>query len=157
VRQIVDLCNEYGMDAMAVAKIMDQTMSLSMTIQEKLLSEKNECEPVLPFGSVEAILDRTRRLGEGEARITMTAQSFSSLHEDSPAPAAKKKVPEIQEDLDAVIDSLGMCAFTASTLAADDYRDLFNAATGAALSTAGLLAAGRKIREVERRFQRAAR
>ena len=56
------------------------------------------------------------------------------------------------QDLTAVIDSLGLCLFTSFALAADDYKDMFNAIVGQDWSTEQLLEAGERIWNLERSF-----
>jgi aldehyde:ferredoxin oxidoreductase len=56
------------------------------------------------------------------------------------------------QDLTAAIDSLGICLFTSFAFNADDYRDMFNAATGNNWSTEDLLRAGERIWNLERLF-----
>jgi aldehyde:ferredoxin oxidoreductase len=59
---------------------------------------------------------------------------------------------KIFQDLTAVIDSLGICLFTSFALGAQDYADLYNAATGENLSVEELLACGDRIFNNERLF-----
>jgi aldehyde:ferredoxin oxidoreductase len=59
---------------------------------------------------------------------------------------------KIFQDLTAVIDSLGMCLFTSFALGAQDYADLYNAASGESLSVEELLACGDRIFNNERLF-----
>lgn len=59
---------------------------------------------------------------------------------------------KIFQDLTAVIDSLGICLFTSFALGAQDYADLYNAATGESLSVEELLACGDRIFNHERLF-----
>jgi aldehyde:ferredoxin oxidoreductase len=59
---------------------------------------------------------------------------------------------KIFQDLTAAIDSLGICLFTSFALGAQDYADLYNAATGENLSVEELLACGDRIFNNERIF-----
>ena len=59
---------------------------------------------------------------------------------------------KIFQDLTAVIDSLGICLFTSFALGAQDYTDLYNAATGENFSVEELLACGDRIFNNERLF-----
>ena len=59
---------------------------------------------------------------------------------------------KIFQDLTAVIDSLGICLFTSFALGAQDYTDLYNAATGENFSVDELLACGDRIFNNERLF-----
>ena len=68
----------------------------------------------------------------------------------------KAALAKLFQDLTAVIDSLGLCLFTSFALKADDYRDLYNAITGADWTTADLLTAGERIWNLERLFNLAA-
>lgn len=68
----------------------------------------------------------------------------------------KAALAKLFQDLTAVIDSLGLCLFTSFAMKAEDYRDLYHAIAGADLTTAGLLAAGERIWNLERLFNLAA-
>jgi len=59
---------------------------------------------------------------------------------------------KIFQDLTAVIDSLGLCLFTSFALGAQDYADLYNAATGENLTADELLTCGERIYNIERLF-----
>jgi aldehyde:ferredoxin oxidoreductase len=59
---------------------------------------------------------------------------------------------KIFQDLTAAIDSLGLCLFTSFALGADDYRDMYNAITGADITTEELLLAGDRIWNLERLY-----
>ncbi|SKA28722.1 Aldehyde ferredoxin oxidoreductase, partial [Carboxydocella sporoproducens DSM 16521] len=59
---------------------------------------------------------------------------------------------KVFQDLTAVIDSLGLCLFTSFALGAQDYADLYNAATGENLTAEQLLACGERIWNNERLF-----
>ncbi len=64
----------------------------------------------------------------------------------------KAQWAKIFQDLTAVIDSLGLCLFTSFAMGAQDYADMYNAATGENLTAEELLACGDRIFNVERLF-----
>ncbi len=64
----------------------------------------------------------------------------------------KAKWVKIFQDLTGVIDSAGLCLFTSFALAADDYADLINAATGYDMSTEEVMRIGERIWNLERIF-----
>ncbi len=63
---------------------------------------------------------------------------------------------KIIQDLTAVIDSLGLCLFTSFALGADEYTNIFNAATGFNLTPEELMLAGERIYNLERQFNKLA-
>lgn len=64
----------------------------------------------------------------------------------------KAEWAKVFQDLTAVIDSLGLCLFTSFALTAQDYVDLYNAASGKEITVDEILASGDRIWNVERLF-----
>ena len=201
-----NLCNEYGLDTISAGA----TIACAMELWDRGLLEDEELGgPPLEFGSAEAIVEWTRRMGAGEGFGAKLDQGSYRLAESYDVPEVSMSVkkqelpaydprgiqghglqyatsnrggchvrgylisPEILgvpekldplslegkatwaklfQDLTGVIDSLGMCLFTSFELGADDYRDLYNAITGASMSSDDLLRAGERIWNLERVF-----
>ncbi len=61
---------------------------------------------------------------------------------------------KIFQDLTAVIDSMGLCLFSSFALAAPQYVDMLNAATGTKHDVEGLLKVGERIYNIERLFNK---
>lgn len=66
--------------------------------------------------------------------------------------AGKARLVKLYQDLSAVIDSMGMCIFTAFALSPDHYARLLAAVTGIERTTEEMLAAGERIWNLERLF-----
>jgi aldehyde:ferredoxin oxidoreductase len=66
--------------------------------------------------------------------------------------AGKARLVKLYQDLSAVIDSMGMCIFTAFALNPDHYARLLATVTGIERTTEEMLAAGERIWNLERRF-----
>jgi aldehyde:ferredoxin oxidoreductase len=66
--------------------------------------------------------------------------------------AGKASLVKLYQDLSAVVDSLGMCIFTAFALNPDHYARLLAAVTGIERTTEETLAAGERIWNLERLF-----
>jgi aldehyde:ferredoxin oxidoreductase len=201
-----NLCNEYGLDTISAGA----TIACAMELWDRGLLEDEPLDgPPLEFGSAEAIVEWTRRMGAGQGFGAKLDQGSYRLAESYGVPEVSMSVkkqelpaydprgiqghglqyatsnrggchvrgylisPEILgvpekldplslegkatwaklfQDLTAVIDSLGICLFTSFELGADDYRDLYNAITGASVSSEDLLLAGERIWNLERVF-----
>lgn len=210
VIQANNLCNEYGLDTISAGA----TIACAMEMYQRGILTADEIDgPPLEFGSGEAIVEWTRRMGASEgfgAKMALGSYRLASLYGVPEISMSVKKLelpaydprgvqghglqyatsnrggchvrgylisPEILgipmkvdrfalegkaalvklfQDLTAVIDSLGLCLFTSFALNADDYRDLYNAITGADETTADMLAAGDRIWNLERLFNLAA-
>jgi aldehyde:ferredoxin oxidoreductase len=204
-------CNELGIDAISTPC----TIAAAMELYEKGFITDEECEGVpLKWGSTDAIVEWTKRMGYGEPALgKLMAQgsyrlcehygqpdlSMSVKKQEMPAYDArgiqgiginyatsnrggchvrgylispeilglpeqldrlategKAEWTKIFQDLTAVIDSSGMCLFTSFALGAPDYAELINAATGTSYNADTLLAAGERIYNLERLFNKAA-
>jgi aldehyde:ferredoxin oxidoreductase len=199
-------CNEYGLDTISAGA----TIACAMELYEKGLIKPDEVDgPALDFGSGEAIVEWTRKMGAAEgfgAKLALGSYRLGELYDAAELSMSVKKlempaydprgvqghglqyatsnrggchvrgymvsaeilgIPEkldplslegkavwakAFQDLTAVIDSLGLCLFTSFALAADDYKDMFNAIVGANWTTEDLLEAGERIWNLERRF-----
>jgi len=205
-----NLCNEYGLDTISAGA----TIACAMEMYQRGVLTQDEIDgPPLEFGSGEAIVEWTRRMGKGEgfgAKLAMGSHRLAALYGVPELSMSVKKldlpaydprgvqghglqyatsnrggchvrgyvvsaevlgIPEkvdrftlegkaalakLFQDLTAAIDSLGLCLFTSFAMKAEDYRDLYHAIAGADLTTAGLLAAGERIWNLERLFNLAA-
>jgi len=199
-------CNEYGLDTISTGA----TIACAMELYEKGIIKPDEIDgPALKFGSGEAIVEWTRKMGAGEgfgAKLANGSYRLADLYGVPELSMSVKKLempaydprgvqghglqyatsnrggchvrgymiaPEILgipekldrfsldgkalwvkafQDLTAVIDSLGLCLFTSFALAADDYKDMFNAIVGEDWTTEALLEAGDRIWNIERLF-----
>jgi aldehyde:ferredoxin oxidoreductase len=210
VIQANNLCNEFGLDTISTGA----TIACAMEMYQRGILTADEIDgPPLEFGSGEAIVEWTRRMGAGEgfgAKMALGSYRLASLYGvpelsmsvkrlelpaydprgvqghglqyatsnrggchvrgylispevlgipmkvDRFALEGKAALVKLFQDFTAVIDSLGLCLFTSFALNADDYRDLYNAITGAEETTADMLAAGDRIWNLERLFNLAA-
>ena len=201
-----NLCNEYGLDTISAGS----TIACAMELYERGIIPPEDVDgPPLRFGSGEAIVEWTRKMGENEGFGKKLAQGSYRLAEMYGAAEYSMSVKKLEmpaydprgvqghglqyatsnrggchvrgyvisleimgipqkldrfslegkatwaklmQDMTAVIDSLGICLFTSFTLAADDYRDLFNAIVGADWTTEQMLTAGERIWNLERVF-----
>ncbi len=201
------ICNEMGLDTISAGATIAAAMELYQrgAIKPEELSDG----PELVWGSTEAILEWTRRMGTGEGfgaklalgsarlcemygypELSMTAKkqempaydpraiqgiglnyatsnrggchvrgytiSPEILGEpqklDREAVEGKAEWTRIFQDLSAAIDSMGLCLFTSFALSAQDYVDLYNAASGESISVDDLMTIGDRIWNNERLF-----
>ena len=206
-----NLCNEYGLDTISAGA----TIACAMEMQQRGILTQADLDdgPPLEFGSGEAIVQWTRRMGAGEgfgAKLALGSFRLATLYGVPELSMTVKKLempaydprgvqghglqyatsnrggchvrgylisPEVLgipvkvdrfavegkaalakafQDLTAVIDSLGLCLFTSFALNVENYRDLYNAATGAAWTVDDLMTAGERIWNLERVFNLAA-
>jgi len=200
------VCNEMGLDTISAGATIAAAMEL---YQRGFISPTEVDGPELSWGSGEAIIEWTRKMGLAEgfgAKLALGSARLCELYGAPELAMAVKKLelpaydprgvmghglqyatsnrggchvrgymiaPEILgspepldrfslegkaewtkifQDLTAVIDSLGLCLFTSFALGAQDYADLYNAATGESLTTEELLACGERIYNNERLF-----
>ena len=200
------LCNEYGLDTISAGA----TIACAMELAEiGALTEADVGEAPPRFGSAEAIVKWTQKMGAGEgfgARLAQGAQRLAAMY-GAPDLAMTVKglelpaydprgaqgqglsyatsnrggchlrgfliAPEIlgvpvkldplsvegkagwakaSQNLNAAIDSLGVCLFTSYALGADDYCRLFNVVVGEQWSVADLLRVGERVWNLERVF-----
>ncbi len=201
-----NVCNELGLDTISAGATIAAAMEL---YQRGYLKPEDVDGPKLKWGSGEAVLEWTRKMGMSEGLGAKMAMGSARLCAAFGAPdlsMAVKKLelpaydprgimgmglsyatnnrggchvrgymiaPEIAgmpekldrfslegkevwtkifQDLTSVIDSLGLCLFTSFALGAQEYADLYNAATGENLTADELLACGDRIFNNERLF-----
>ena len=201
-----NVCNELGLDTISAGATIAAAMEL---YQRGYLKPEDVDGPELKWGSGEAVLEWTRKMGMSEGLGAKMAMGSARLCAAFGAPdlsMAVKKLelpaydprgimgmglsyatnnrggchvrgymiaPEIAgmpekldrfslegkevwtkifQDLTSVIDSLGLCLFTSFALGAQEYADLYNAATGENLTADELLACGDRIFNNERLF-----
>ncbi|GAW29227.1 aldehyde ferredoxin oxidoreductase family protein [Carboxydocella sp. ULO1] len=201
-----NLCNEYGLDTISAGA----TIAAAMELYQRGIIKPEEVDgPELKWGSGEAIVEWTRKMGAGEGLGAKLALGSARLceaygHPELAMAVKKQELPaydprgvqghglqyatsnrggchvrgymispeilglpekldrfslegkaewvKVFQDLTAVIDSLGLCLFTSFALGAQDYADLYNAATGENLTAEQLLACGERIWNNERLF-----
>ncbi len=201
-----NVCNEMGLDTISAGA----TIAAAMELYQRGLIKPEELDgPELVWGSGEAIIEWTRKMGRAEgfgARLALGSARLCELYGAPELSMTVKKLelpaydprgvmghglqyatanrggchvrgylisPEILgspqaldrfalegkaewakifQDLTSVIDSLGVCLFTSFPLGAQDYADLYNAATGESLTAEELLACGERIFNNERLF-----
>jgi aldehyde:ferredoxin oxidoreductase len=205
-----NVCNEYGLDTISAGATIACAMEL---VAKGIIRPEDVDGPPLRFGSGEAIVEWSRKMGAAEGLGAKLAQGSYRLAASYGVPELSMSVKKLElpaydprgvqghglqyatsnrggchvrgylispeilglpfkadrfsvegkaamvklfQDLTAVIDSLGMCLFTSFALAADDYRDLFNAYVGVDWTTEQLLTVGERIWNLERMFNLAA-
>lgn len=200
------VCNEMGFDTISAGA----TIAAAMELYQRGYIKPEELDgPELKWGSGEAIVEWTKKMGLKEGFGAKLAQGSARLCEAYGVPElsmsvkklelpaydprgvagmglqyatanrggchvrgylisaeilgipekldrfsleGKAKWAKIFQDLTAAIDSLGVCLFTSFALSAQDYADLYNAATGNNLSAEELLKCGERIFNNERLF-----
>ncbi len=201
-----NVCNELGLDTISAGATIAAAMEL---YQRGYLKPEDVDGPELKWGSGEAVVEWTRKMGMSEglgAKMAMGSARLCAAYGAPDLSMAVKKLelpaydprgimgmglsyatnnrggchvrgymiaPEIAgipekldrfalegkevwtkifQDLTSVIDSLGLCLFTSFALGAQEYADLYNAATGENLTADELLACGDRIFNNERLF-----
>ena len=167
------LCNEYGLDAIGVPC----TIAAAMELYQRGYIKEEDCAGVpLEWGSKEALVEWTKRMGDPETELDWLMSSGSARlcehygHPEYSMSVKKQEIPALDrtvttdkaawaktfQDLTAVIDSMGNCLFTSFALGAQEYADLLNAATGTTWTVEQLLEIGDRIYNIERMFNKAA-
>ncbi|GAW93267.1 aldehyde ferredoxin oxidoreductase family protein [Calderihabitans maritimus] len=199
-------CNEMGLDTISAGA----TIAAAMELYQRGYIKPEELDgPELKWGSGEAIVEWTRKMGLGEgfgAKLALGAARLCEAygHPEVAMTVKKQELPAYDprgvqghglqyatsnrggchvrgymispevlgvpeqldrfavegkaewvktfQDLTAVIDSMGLCLFTSFALSAQDYADLYNAATGLNLDVDELLTCGERIWNNERIF-----
>ena len=177
------LCNEYGLDAIGVPC----TIAAAMELYQNGCIKEEDCAGVpLEWGSKEALIEWTKRMGDPQTELDWLMSSGSARlcehygHPDNCGAAHVRGymiAPEVLgipaqldrtvtdekagwaktfQDLTAAIDSMGTCLFTSFALGAPEYASLLNAATGTNYTPEELLEVGDRIFNIERMFNKAA-
>lgn len=168
------LCNAYGLDAFSVPN----TISAAMQLYQQGFIQNADCDGIsLDAGDpgvlaqwIERIarpktpLDRLMSAGSACLCAHYGLPDLSKKHRSAPKLDARPQSDTVVSanqlknfhDMSAVIDSMGLCLFTASALELADYTKLLNAAWGTGYTPEEVLLLGERISSLERMFNKAA-
>ncbi|HVJ49454.1 aldehyde ferredoxin oxidoreductase C-terminal domain-containing protein [Desulfitobacterium sp.] len=155
IYQAMDLCDNYGLDTIAVGK----TIATGMKLCQQGFIKPDDLEGVpLEFGNANGLLEWVRKIAYGEGLGAIMAlgskhlaDTFGAVKLSMTAKKEKRSASNAggshdqDSELTTVIDSAGLCLFSSSALELSDYTELVNAVTGFNYTDEEMLTCGERI------------
>lgn len=162
IHQAMDLCDNYGLDTTAVGK----TIAIGMELVQRGVIKSEDLKGIpLELGNANGLVHWIRKIAYAEglgAKMALGdkrfAESFGAPELSRSTKTKKRSILSTGESYDqnslltTVIDSVGLCLFSSSTLELSDYTELVNAVTGFEYTDEELMGCGERILNNERDY-----